>query len=318
MYNLKPEFKSALSILIKFIILVGAGYFISVRLINSQGLNSLIFYDKIKDLLNNHKLFFVLVLNLSLANWLLEIFKWQILVNTVQKISFKTSTKQCLSPLTTSLLTPNRLGDYVAKSLYFSKNKTKKIIALNAVGHGLQLAVTIIFGILGLVYLHINYPIRLSLNIKIIILILGISGLLLSLKIGHVWFRKLFNFYKNIHSKCFLKIGVLSLIRYLIFSHQYYILLLLFGLQTNYFASIMAVFSMYLLASILPSLSLTDWVVKGSAAVFVFGFLKVSALLVVQISLLMWLFNFALPAIIGGVYIIKFKINPSKSVVSSL
>ncbi len=318
MYNLKPEFKSALGILIKFIILVGAGYFISVRLLESQDLKETVFYNMLKNLMIDNKLIFVLVLGLSFTNWLLEIFKWQTLVNTLQKISFKTAAKQCLSALTASLLTPNRLGDYVAKSLYFGKNKTKKIIVLNAVGHGLQLGVTMVFGILGLIYLPINYPIRLSPNIKVIILILALVVLALSLKIGRIWLKKLLDFYKNKRSKYFLKIGILSVGRYLIFSNQYYILLLLFGLQTNYFTSMMAIFSMYLLASILPSLSLTDWVIKGSVAVFIFGFLKVSALLVIQVSLLMWLLNFALPAIIGSFYVIKFKINPPKSVALNL
>jgi len=99
----------------------------------------------------------------------------------------------------------------------------------------------------------------------------------------------------------------LSVLRYFIFSHQFYFWLLILGLKGAYTPLMMAIFSMYLLASIWPSISLTDWAVKGSAAIFVFGFLGVSPLLVMQVTLLMWFFNFALPAIIGGVFVIQFK-----------
>jgi len=308
MYNLKPTFKSALNTPIKIIILIGVAYFIFDRLVANKELNIMIFYNRLKDIFTQNKAVFLLILSLGIVNWLLEITKWQILVSTLQKISFRIAEKQCLSALTASLLTPNRSGDYVAKSLYFNKTQTKKITALNAIGHGLQLGITLIFGLVGLFYLNLNYPIKIFLNIKIIFGILAFIAIVLSLKIGRYYLQKLLLFYKNISIRNFFKVGVLSLGRYLVFSHQYYFLLLLFGLQMDYFTTMMAIFSMYLLASFLPSLSLTDWVVKGSAAIFIFGFLKVPVLLVLQVSLTMWILNFALPAVIGSFYIINFKV----------
>jgi hypothetical protein len=318
MYNLKPKFKSALSVLIKTAVLGAATYFIYARLVDNKVIEAAFFFGRIKYILIQNKLIFILVLLLTIANWLLEIFKWQTLVMSVQKINFKTAASQCLSALTVSLFTPNRAGDYLAKSLYFRPDKTKKIVALNTIGHGLQLLVTVFFGLLGLTYLSFNYPISMSLNAELAALILFLTVLVLSLKVSQNWLKKLFDYYKSLHLKLFVKTGALSVFRYLIFSHQYYILLLLFGLKVDYLVVMPAVFSMYLLASLLPALSITDWIVKSSAAVFMFGFLKVSALLVLQVSLLMWILNFALPAIVGGVYVIKFKINQPKPVVLHL
>ncbi len=311
MYNLKPTFKSALSILVKIIVLLGAGYFIYSRLFESNHLNSGFNFTDLKMRFVKNKILFLLAISLSIFNWFLEILKWHILVNTQQKITFVAASKQSLSALTASMITPNRVGDYLAKSLYFDKKKTIKIIALNFIGHGFQLGTTILFGVIGLVYLSLNYPVKLSVNFKVVAFLSILFFIFLSFKKGRVWLKKIMDFYRNQPSNLFTKIGFLSVLRYLIFSHQFYLLSIISGLEIAYFPTMMAIFSMYLLASIWPSLSLTDWLVKGSAAIFVFGFLGVAPLLVMQVSLLMWICNFALPAVAGGYFVIRFK--PAKS-----
>ena len=307
MYNFKPTYKSALSVLLKIVILLGAGYFIYSRLFERGELSKKDIFNGLQISFLKNKVLFLWVISLSVFNWLFEILKWYILVNTQQKITFTKAAQQSLSALTASMITPNRLGDYIAKSLYFDKDKTTKILALNFVGHGFQLLTTVGFGVLGLVYLTYNYPINISGNRSVIILLIGGLILIFSFNTVRKGLRKLLNFYKKQSSKIFLKISGLSVLRYFIFSHQFYFWLLILGLKGAYTPLMMAIFSMYLLASIWPSISLTDWAVKGSAAIFVFGFLGVSPLLVMQVTLLMWFFNFALPAIIGGVFVIQFK-----------
>lgn len=311
MYNLKPTFKSALSVLVKIIVLLGAGYFIYSRLFENNHLNNDFNFADLKMRFVKNKILLLLAISLSVFNWLFEIVKWYVLVNTQQKMTFSTAAKQSLSALTASLITPNRVGDYIAKSLYFKKDKTKKMLALNFVGHGFQLATTLVFGAVGTIYLMYNYPFDISGNIVVIGLVLGGFILVLSFKKVRKELKKLLNFYKNQPSKIFFDVGMLSVLRYLIFSHQFYVWLVILGLKAPYLPLMMAVFSMYLLASIWPSLSLTDWVVKGSAAIFIFGFLGVAPLLVMQVSLLMWICNFALPAVAGGYFVIRFK--PAKS-----
>jgi len=203
MYNFKPTFKSALSVLIKTIVLIGAGYFIYNRLIENSNLNSGIAFDNLKISFIKNKILFLLAINLSVFNWLLEILKWYKLANTQQKITFTNAAKQSLSGLTASVITPNRMGDYMAKSLYFERDKTKKILALNFVGHGFQLLTTVVFGTIGLVYLTYNYPIHISGNVIIIAFIIGGLILLFSFKIARKWLKKLLNFYKNQSSNIF-------------------------------------------------------------------------------------------------------------------
>ena len=315
MYNFKPIYKSDLSVLVKIIILLGAGYFIYSRLFESSEISSKTIFKELQNSFLKNKVLFLLAISLSVFNWLLEILKWYILVNTQQKITFAKAAQQSLSALTASMITPNRLGDYLAKSLYFEKRKTKNILALNFIGHGFQLISTVVFGIIGLLYLTYNFPINISGNYLIIGLILGGLIFAFSFKTATKWLKKLINFYKKQSLKIFLKVGGLSVLRYLIFSHQFYAWLLILEINASYLPLMMTIFSMYLLASIWPSLSVTDWAIKGSVAIFVFSFLGLSPLLVMQVTLLMWFFNFALPAVIGGIFIVQF--NPAKKLMEA-
>jgi hypothetical protein len=56
-----------------------------------------------------------------------EILKWQNLVSFLYKIS-KEATKQVLAALTAGLFTPNGIGEYAGKAMFFDKSATKKVL----------------------------------------------------------------------------------------------------------------------------------------------------------------------------------------------
>ena len=84
----------------------------------------------------------------------MEIAKWKILTNNVKKNSWLETTRQSLASLTLSLITPNRIGEYGAKALYYTNDKRKQILLLNFAGNFYQLVITIVLGAIGLVYLR--------------------------------------------------------------------------------------------------------------------------------------------------------------------
>src|SRR5690606_11736308 len=100
----------------------------------------------------------------------------------------------------------------------------------------------------------------------------------------------------------------LSLLRYLIFSFQFYYLLMLFGLEITYLHAMMLITSMYLLASIIPSIFIFDVVIKGSIAVYLFSFVGVNTVTILSIVTLMWVFNFVIPSIFGSYFVLKFNL----------
>jgi hypothetical protein len=65
---------------------------------------------------------------------------------------------------------------------------------------------------------------------------------------------------------------------------------------------------MYLLASVVPTISLFDVVIKGSIAIFLFSYVRVNELTILSITTIMWLLNFAIPSIFGSYYVLNFKL----------
>ncbi len=316
--NINPKYKSFLFFLIKLAIVVGSLYFIYDKVVQNENIKFSELIHQIKNVLLQKNGTIPILLLLSFLNWFFEILKWKTLANIINETSFFQATKQSLAALTVSLFTPNRIGDYGAKAIYFPKNKGK-IMLLNLIGNLNQLIATIIFGIIGIYYFISTYEIEINpYRIRKIAYLLGFLLLFLipnkSRKVrlfSYLKLDKLRVFIKTIPSKTHLKIVIVSFIRYIIFSHQFYFLLLIFGVEIDYSTLMHLTFTMYFIASFIPSISLFDWAVKGSVAIYVFSFIDVPELTIITISLLMWILNFAIPSLMGSVFVLNFK--PQKS-----
>jgi hypothetical protein len=297
--------KQFLLVLVKLLIVGFAFYYLYAEL-SKKNLNDW-------QLVSTKFTFFSLVgiFFLSILNWFFEILKWQNLVNTFYKISFKEATVQSLGSLTASIFTPNRVGEYGAKMLYFSKSETKKIILLNFIGNSSQMVTTLFFGVVGLLitglfYDYFSYKIALFL---FIILLLFSLFIIFGKKIIIYGFsiKKLMQKIKNFPRNSLTTTLQLSVIRFLIFSHQFYFLLLIFGVEITYSLALATIFSMYFLASIVPSIHLMDLAIKGSVAVVLFEKLGINQWTIVSITTLMWLLNLVIPVLIGSLFVMKFK-----------
>ncbi len=301
--------------MVKVAIVIGAFYFIYQKTVHNKQFALADFILQLeKTLFTDYKVLFILLL-FTLFNWIFEILKWKNLVSSIQKISYSQALKQSLGSLTASLFTPNRVGEYGAKAIYFFKTKRKKVMLLNLIGHFSQMIMTILFGIIGLIFFKLNYDIhfpvfrtRKFVYYLALFSVATLSGrFFISKKVRGFYWSKIVNFVNQIPKTIISKTLLFSLIRYLIFSHQFYYLLYLFGVEVEYSIVIKLIFAIYFIASIIPSLPMFDWLIKGSIAVFVFSFIGVNELIVVTVTTLMWLFNFGLPAIVGSYFVLNFR-----------
>lgn len=287
----------------KLTIVLLSFYFIYGELKNNDQLNWQKFFLLLEE--KQSVLGITFLLSFSVANRFLEILKWQNLVSFIRPISIGESTKQVLGALTAGIFTPNGLGEYAGKALYFNQKKTKKIIFLNLICNGIQMILTIIFGTIGLLVL--GYEFWALGIIGICIVFFGISYLTKSLKVKGYSIEKLLAKINEIPKTIHRKNMVLALGRYLVFSHQYYFLFLAFDVDLPYLTLMASIAAVYFLASSLPSFQFLDFAVKGSVALFFFGKLGVNEWIVVFISTLMWFLNVVLPVIIGSYFVLKFK-----------
>ncbi len=314
--NLKQaSYKQIWVLIIKLSIVIGASYFIYQH----TAINGKFPKEELLVLLKN-KLFEnlwipIAFIGMTLLNWLLEIAKWQVLSGVVQKSSYAQAAKESLSSHTLSIITPFKTGEYVGKAMYYPKSLRKKIVLLNFIGNATQLFFTLLFGMIGLVFFIKSFDIEVHPHkirrIAYVIVFLTVSlfagNKLLYGKGGS--YQKAISFFKKLSKILRFKVVSFSLLRYVVFSHQFYLLLLIFGVEIHYETVMLLIFTMYFLATMLPVFSVFDFVIKGSVAIYLFSFLGVSEMIVMLVSTLMWFFNFVLPAVIGSFYVLSYKPN---------
>ena len=121
--------------------------------------------------------------------------------------------------------------------------------------------------------------------------------------------RRIKTFIIDIPIKNHLTTIAYSIIRYLIFSFQFYYLLYLFGVDITYFNAMIVITTMYLLSSIVPTIFVFDVVVKGSIALYLFNIVGVNDLTILSVITLMWMLNFVLPSVFGSLFVLNFDYN---------
>ncbi|MCF6131122.1 hypothetical protein [Flavobacterium wongokense] len=303
MITIPHKAKQFIVFLIKLLIVTAAFYFIYDQLAHNEKLDWVKFHSLLYD--NQSFSGALFLLSFSFVNRFLEILKWQNLVSFLKPISVGESTKQVLGSLTAGIFTPNGLGEYAGKALYFDKKKTRKIIFLNLICNGAQMLLTVVFGTIGLMVLgYWNW----ALAITVLVFALSLVALFTkTITVKGYSIEKLLRKINEIPKRIHQKNNLLALCRYLVFSHQYYFLFLAFDVDLPYLTMMATIAVVYFLASSLPSFQFLDFAVKGSVAVFFFGKLGVNEWIVVFISTLMWFLNVVLPVVIGSYYVLKFK-----------
>ncbi len=293
----------------KLLIVALAFYFIYLKLSDSSIAERDFFIEKIEG--NFSAASIAIILLLTFLNRYFEILKWKNLVGSFKRISVWESTKQVLAALTLSIFTPNGIGEYGAKALFYPKDKIKEIIFLNLVCNGIQLLISVVFGLLGLLYFSLNYNVEIAGGIfiaAIVAILIGfIAYRLKKISIRGYSFEMLLDKINALPADIHRKNIILGLLRYLTFSHQYYLLFVILGVDLPYILLMSVIAAMYFVASSLPTMQFFDFAVKGSVAVYFFSLVGVNEWIPVFIATLMWLLNVALPVIFGSYFVITFK-----------
>ena len=250
-----------------------------------------------------------ILLLLSTLNWLFEVLKWKSLANHCAPISTKESIKHVLKAHITSLITPAKIGEYGAKALFFPAPQRKQVLFLTLLGNGYQMLATIIFGSIGIgICVFLLFP-DFSWDYSRA-LILGIPWVYLTPRIldnirwsvkGYSW-QRLQQVVKSIASQRKQNAWIFSFVRYLLFAHQFYFLLMLFQVDISYPLGMGLIMMMYLVSSVIPMLQLFDMVIKTGVAVAIFSWVAAPEITIVTITFLMWFFNGVLPILPGSYF----------------
>jgi hypothetical protein len=102
-----------------------------------------------------------------------------------------------------------------------------------------------------------------------------------------------------------LYINAISLARFLVFSFQFYVILLFFGVDITVLQALICIPSSYLLVTFTPSLALSEAAIRSSYAVTVIGFYAPQTAGIALAGLTLWLLNFGIPMLFGNRLILK-------------
>ncbi|MBL7979362.1 MAG: flippase-like domain-containing protein [Bacteroidetes Order II. Incertae sedis bacterium] len=253
---------------------------------------------------------------------------WQTLVRRLfPEEQFFQSLGAVLVGQTLGLFTPARLGDFVGRAYYLDHQNKWELAALTGAQQLVALACYIGFGIPALLY-FLMFHLRLHAFIWYLVLITGIGTLLLLITVflhpravyryitnrfpyPHV--LKTFSFLRHLRLQDVYWLFGLTSFRYIVFSVQCLLILYAFGAQIHWMDAVIAIALFFYANSVVPSPALAGLGVREGSAVFFMGFFGVSAATAFSTSLLLYVINIILPAIMGLPLILRLKLGTAAS-----
>jgi len=263
----------------------------------------------------------VAVIVLMIANWSIEAMKWRISVKPIQPISFLKAFRAVLSGVSFSVSTPNRVGEYLGRVLYMDEGNRLKTISITIVGSISQLIITLLMGLIGLIILRpaiesnqLLSPIWMNVIIYGTAIVLAVT-LLFYFRLawlirwvdrlpGSSRFAYLVKALEDFDARLLLRLLLLSLVRFVVFIVQYYLLFKLFAVDINWVQTYWAMSVSFLVMAVIPSIAIIELVQRGKVMATIMALYTVNGLGVSFTALGIWLINLIVPAIIGSVLIL--------------
>lgn len=254
---------------------------------------------------------------LVFINWGLETSKWRLLILAIEKVDWFKAFKAVISGITISLFTPNRVGEFAARIFYLQRNHRIKGILISIIGSVSQLCVTIVVGSFCFSYFLIQHQpfnsIERTLVAIVPFLLSGamillyynmdlLRSLLLKIKNGRQT-RVYLNVFTLYNARQLTTVLLLSIIRFLVFSLQYYLLFLFFDVNITFTISFLLSSSIFFVLAIIPSVALAELGIRGATAIYFLKYYAANDLSVLASSYALWCINLALPALLGLLFL---------------
>ena len=281
-----------------------------------------------------HSFFLVLsVVFLTFLNWLLEAVKWQKLAQRFERVSLMRAYAGVLYGISLGMVTPRRAGEFAGRVVVLKPENQLRGIAINTAGSFTQFMVTLLLGHVGVALAilakagtyHASREGQLLLfsGIALLLSVLFVifARKLLSWLMSKTWFPRKLKIVHVVMTLTRREMAVLfslSVLRYAIFITQFHLLLYALGIRLMYYETFMVLSIIYLFMVGIPVSGLAEAGIRGSVALLVFSLylgnklagLPAVELTIVSATLLLWLFNLALPGLLGAGLSLSGKFKP--------
>ena len=309
---------------IKILIVLAGCWILYVKIIKNQDLTEM--WNSVKTSFSSTKnvLLMVLALILMPVNMAFETRKWQKSISPVEKVPFRKAFTAIFTGITAGMMFPNRTGDFLGRIFILEKGNRLKAAMLTFVGNIAQMLVTVSLGCIAWIFFTQEKYYWWVLIISLIIIVLGYLlyfniHILKHLQrlIPKKWrprAEKYMEIFSSYSKKDLVQILLLAVAKYFIYSFQFVLLIWAFDVPINYLEAMIPIMITYLLMTVIPYITITEIAVRGSVCVFVFetwltrlGISTSFTMMVFSASTMLWLYNLAIPAIIGLFFIRKLR-----------
>lgn len=313
--NSKAKIIKFTEIIVKIVIVLLGVWILYKKLFHNQNITQLWTDLKLSVTTTNNILLILLVLFLVPVNIYLEGIKWKIQLKPIENISNWKSFLSIFTGITAGMFFPNRMGNFLGRIFMLEKGDRIKAAMVTIVGGMGQMIATVSIGLIASIFFVKKYLVLLTIAVILIIATLLIMYF-------NIHFLKCFQFlipkkfkektkeYFEIFSlynkKELLKILAISFLRYFLYTFQFVLLIWAFNVPLTYFKAMIAISLTYILMMIIPFITITEIAVRGSVSILVFekwliinGINISYGMMVFSASSLLWIFNIAIPSIIG-------------------
>ena len=275
------------------------------------------------------------VVLLMFLNWGLETAKWKLLMGKIEPIPFLRAFRAVMTGVSVSMFTPNRVGEYFGRVFILKKGSHIQGILITVIGSMSQLLITLAAGLASLFLFLIIQDfldpyISGQLHLFLVFAVPPVLALLLFLyfriprltpflvrhwKAMAVRLRKYAEVFSWYSRKELFSVLILSFLRYLVFTLQFYIILRLLGVPLPLPEGIMLISLIYLGLTLFPTVALAELGVRGSVSIFLINawFIHERAMgadidaSILAASSLVWIINLVIPALMGTVFVFNLK-----------
>ena len=241
---------------------------------------------------------------LMACNFIVEALKWKQLVQHNNPISFLKSLTSVFVGQAFAFFTPNRIGEYIGRTMFLDTGNKAKGVAQMAWTSYAQLLATIIIGTIALFWNAPLFP-----WLKWISPFIAVVAIVIFFydREWKGWLSILNNLQISAQSKILLLL--LSFVRYGVFTFQYVWAAKMLGMEIPFWILGSSIAVLFLLLSILPTISISELVVRGQLLLVILAPWYPNELMIIVLSSLIWVVNFLLPAIIGALLLLGFRLK---------
>ena len=259
----------------------------------------------------------IAVLILLPINWLIEALKWKRVCRYIERLRPKRAMKAVLAGISSGFVTPNRLGDIVGRMHFLQSKNRDSAVSLAAVNSLTQNLAILLPGIplAILFFMQKQSPIKSGtylLFLMAILILFSINLIFLPVIARRIKNEKIQPYFRGLTNYTYndlVAITGLSLLRFCVFSLQFFLMLRFFGVELTFTQAVTSIPVMYLLVTFTPSFAFSEALIRGSWAVFVIGQFATNTPGILLAGVGLWFINVIIPVITGNILLLKLRLR---------